>query len=210
MSVVFSSECIECHLRRNLETARRLGTEEQATAFARELMKLYLSAPEGVGSPWFGPATTDLFHEMYGLDLDRYKQEKADSNRFVLDRLDQIRARVENAQDPVYAGLQFSVLGNYIDFSALQGQVSFAELDSLLDRAEEMTPTGDGYAHLCADLGRAHNRGVCAEDCIRTASCLQLCKSLLLDCHIFENSFDDEVSAGNEFRVNICCEADAR
>ena len=47
---------------------------------------------------------------------------------------------------------EFAILGNYIDFSALQGQVSFEELDSLLDRAEEMTPAGDGYAKLRADL----------------------------------------------------------
>ena len=152
MSVVFSSECIECHLRRNLETARRLGTEEQATAFARELMKLYLSAPEGVGSPWFGPATTDLFHEMYGLDLDRYKQEKADSNRFVLERLSEIRARVESAQDPVYAGLQFSVLGNYIDFSALQDEIDFDHLDELLEKGEQIDLDRESYASLCKDL----------------------------------------------------------
>ena len=152
MSVVFSSECIECHLRRNLETARRLGTEEQATIFARELLKLYLSAPEGVGSPWFGPATTDLFHEMYGLDLDRYKQEKADSNRFLLERLTEIRARVESAQDPVYAGLQFSVLGNYIDFSALQDEIDFDHLDELLEKGEQIDLDRESYASLCAEL----------------------------------------------------------
>ena len=152
MSVVFSSECIECHLRRNLETARRLGTEEQATLFARELLKLYLSAPEGVGSPWFGPATTDLFHDMYGLDLDRYKQEKEDSNRFVMERLAEIQARVESAQDPVYAGLQFSVLGNYIDFSALQDEIDFDHLDQLLEKGEQMDLDRECYASLCADL----------------------------------------------------------
>ena len=53
------------------------------------------------------------------------------------------------------AGLRFAILGNYIDFSALQGKVSFEELDSLLDRAEEMTPAGDGYDHLRSDLKTA-------------------------------------------------------
>ena len=152
MSVVFNSECILCHLRRNVETARKLGTEEQATAFARELLKMYLSAPEGVGSPWFGPRTTDLLHEMYGLDLDRYRQEKLDSNRFVLERLDQIRSRVEQAEDPVYAGLQFSVLGNYIDFSALQDEIDFNQLDSMLDEGEKIRLDRDNYASLCAEL----------------------------------------------------------
>ena len=154
MSVAFNSECILCHLRRNVEKVRDLGTEEQATRFTRELLKLYLSAPEGVGSPWFGPATTDLLHEIYGLDLDRYREEKEISNRFVLERLDQIRSRVEAAEDPVYAGLQFAVLGNYIDFSALQDEIDFAELDRFLDKGEELDLDRDAYADLCADLER--------------------------------------------------------
>ena len=152
MSVVFNSECILCHLRRNIETARSLGTEEQAMAFARELLKMYLSAPEGVGSPWFGPATTDLYHEMYGLELDRYRQEKEESNRFVLERLDQIRSRVEKAEDPVYAGLQFSVLGNYIDFSALKDEIDFDQLDEMLTRGEQIDLDRESYASLCRDF----------------------------------------------------------
>ena len=155
MSIPIDSQCIQCHLRRNLETARKLGTEAQATAFAKDLMKLYLSAPEGVSSPWLAPATADLFQKHYGTPEDRFREEKEISNRFVLERLDAIRTRVENAEDPVLAGLRFAILGNYIDFSALQGQVSFQELDSLLDRAGEMTPAGDGYAHLRADLQKA-------------------------------------------------------
>ena len=155
MSIPIDSQCIQCHLRRNLETARKLGTEEQATAFARDLMKLYLSAPAEVSSPWLAPATADLFQKHYGTPEDRFREEKEISNRFVLERLDAIRTRVDQAEDSLLAGLRFAILGNYIDFSALQGQVSFAELDSLLDRAEEMTPAGDGYAHLRADLQKA-------------------------------------------------------
>ena len=155
MSIPIDSRCIQCHLRRNLETARRLGTEEQATAFARDLLKLYLSAPAEVSSPWLAPATSDLFRKHYGLPEDRFREEKELSNRFVLDRLEAIRSRVAHAEDPLLAGLRFAILGNYIDFSALQGQVSFDELDGLLDRAEEMTPAGDGCDHLWSDLQKA-------------------------------------------------------
>ena len=154
MSIPLDAECIQCHLRRNLETARKLGTEEQATAFAKDLMRLYLTAPEDVSSPWLAPATTDLFRAHYGVPEDRYLEEKEISNRFVLERLDAIRTRVDQAEDSLLAGLQFAILGNYIDFSALQGQVSFQELDALLDRASEMTPEGTAMEDLRADLER--------------------------------------------------------
>ena len=152
MSIPFDHSCIQCHLRRNCATAAALGTAEQATEFAKELLKLYLSAPADVSSPWFGPATTDLFRKFYGLPEDRFREEKEISNRFVLERIPQIRQRVEAAEDPLFAALQFAILGNYIDFSALQGEVSFEKLDGLLDEAADMILDKAVYSELCADL----------------------------------------------------------
>lgn len=138
MSLAIDSYCLQCHLRRNLELVRPLGTEEQTMAFARDLMRMYLAAPEGVSSPWFTPQTADLLFAHYGLPLDRMRQEKEQSNAFVLSRMDDIRRRVEAAEDPLLAGLRFSILGNYLDFSALGNQVSFDKLDEMLEDALTM------------------------------------------------------------------------
>lgn len=152
MSIAIDTGCIQCFLNRNLEVARAVGTEAQAMAFAKELMKLYLNAPDGVSSPWFGPAAADLLHEIYGLPIDRFQEEKRISNRFVLERMEQIRAKVETAEDPVLAGLQFAILGNYLDFGALQGKVSFEKLDEMLSQALDMELDRKNYENLCADL----------------------------------------------------------
>ena len=147
-----NATCLACHFRKNLETASSLGDEATAVAFARELMQLYLDAPDHVASPWFGPGVTALFQKYYGLGEDRYIQEKLDSNRFVMERFADIQARVQAQPDPVYAGLQFSILGNYLDFSALQGQVSFEKLDEMLDMGLGMELDRDCYARLCREL----------------------------------------------------------
>ncbi len=154
MSISIDTYCLQCLLRRNIALAQTLGTEEQAMAFAKEIMKLCIAAPEGVSSPWFGPKIADLLHDMYGLDYDRFRQEKLDSNHFVLERLPMIRKRVTEAKDPVFAGLQFAILGNYLDFSALQGQVSFEKLEEMLDKALEMELDDQVYAYFCRDLRR--------------------------------------------------------
>ncbi len=138
MSIGMDAQCYLCHMRRNLETARKLGDEETATAFAKALMELYLSMPPESASPTVAPATTALFQKFYGLDPDRYRQEKEASNAFVMARLDKIRSRVLSAEDPLFAGIQMAILGNYIDFSALQGEVSFEKLDELLETAKDM------------------------------------------------------------------------
>ena len=152
MSIPMDSMCFQCHLRRNLDTARRHGDETKATAFAKELMQLYLRMPEGSSSPELGPWVNDLFLKYYGLEADRMRKEKEDSNAFVLERLDQIQALVDSAPDPVYGALQCAVLGNYLDFAALQGKVSFDDLDAMLLEALKMDLDKDTYRQFCRDL----------------------------------------------------------
>ena len=154
MSIALDTQCLQCHLRRNLEVAQSLGTAEQAVEFARDMLRMYLDAPAGVSSPWFNPLASDLLTKHFGLPEDRYAEEKALSNQFVLERMDSIRSKVESAPDPVYAGVQFAVLGNYLDFSALQGQVSFEKLDEMLDKALKMDLDRETYADFCARLER--------------------------------------------------------
>ena len=146
------SQCLMCHLRRNLEVVRPLGTEEQIMAFARDMMRMYLDAPEGVSSPWFNPKVADLLEKHYGLPQDRYREEKELSNRFILERMDLIREKVRSAPDPVFAGLQFAILGNYLDFSALRGQVSFEKLTEMLSGALEMELDREVYGDFCREL----------------------------------------------------------
>ena len=152
MAVCADSRCLVCQLERNLATARKLGTEEQATAFAKDLMGLLASAPAGVPAPFFTPGITKLYDEHYHLGMDRYAQEKKDSNAFVLERMDAIREKVEHSADPVLTGLKFAILGNYIDFAALRDEVSFEMLDEMLLSALDMELDAGNYASLCAEL----------------------------------------------------------
>lgn len=152
MSLGLSTQCILCHLNRHIQKARTLGDEATATAFAKELLQQLLDAPADASSPTLGPGAAELYRKYYGLDEDRYKQEKEDSNRFVLERMDTIRSRVAQAKDSLYGALQFAILGNYIDFSALQEKVSFQELDSMLARAADMQIEPAVYKDMCRDM----------------------------------------------------------
>ena len=152
MSIVVDTLCLQCYLKRHLDLVRPLGTEAQALAFSKDLLRLYLDAPEDVSSAWFGPGASDLLLKHYGLPIDRFREEKALSNRFVLERMDAIREMVRSAPDPVFAGLQFAILGNYLDCAALQGQVSFEKLEQMLRQALDMELDRDNYAALCRDF----------------------------------------------------------
>jgi len=152
MSISIDTICLQCMLNRNLEKIRPLGTEEQALDFTKEFLRVFLDAPEGVSTPWFAPIIADMMHAHYGLPMDRFREEKQASNRFVMERLDTIREKVFSAPDPVLAGLQFAILGNYLDFSALQDKVSFEKLDEMLDQALEMELDRETFADFCREL----------------------------------------------------------
>ena len=147
-----NADCILCLLNRHIATARTVGNEDQVTAFAKDLMAILAESPEEVSAPWHTPAITRLFTEHFGLADDRYAEEKTMSNRFFLDRIDQIRTMVTEASDPLFAGLQCAILGNYIDFSALQGEVSFEKLDEMLALARTFQVDREVFAELRADL----------------------------------------------------------
>ena len=152
MPICLNSLCIECHLSKRMAHARELGTEEQAMALARKIMDELIRAPADMDSAWLGSISDRLMQEQYGLDPNEMQEEKDLSNRFVLDRLDKIRSRIQAAEDPIYAALQFSVLGNYLDFSALRGEVSFEDLEEMLEKASEMDLDKDCYRRFRQDL----------------------------------------------------------
>lgn len=152
MSIPMNSICLECFLAKRLDQARQLGTDEQATDVARMLSRMFAESPPDMDSAILGGLCDQEMNRIYGLDADRMREEKEMSNRFVLERLSSIRDRIAGAEDPVYAALQFSVLGNYLDFSALYGQVSFQQLEEMLDSAFEIDLDRDCYRDFVADL----------------------------------------------------------
>ena len=155
MGIAMTSTCLLCHFKRYLTKAQGLGDEATAMAFGKELMQIYLDAPEGVSSPWFSPQVAELFKKYYHLGDNQYEEEKRQANAFAMERLEQMRQMVRENADPVLAGLRLAILGNYLDFAALQGQVSFEKLEQMLRDAMQMELDMEAYAAMGLDLAKA-------------------------------------------------------
>ena len=146
------AQCILCLLKRHSETAAKCANEEQVTAFTRDLMRLLCDGPADMSAPFYTPGITKLFTEHFGFADDRFADEKEASNRYAMARLEKLTALVRSAADPLYAGLQGAILGNYIDFSALQGEVSFEKLDEMLEKLHTIQVDGQTFDQLRSDL----------------------------------------------------------
>ena len=155
MPIPMNSICAQCLMKRHVDAARPLGDDETATKFAKGLMEAFLSLPEGADSSQIGPAVTKLYTDLYGLEGDRYREEKVASNAFAMARLPKIYAQIEKAKDPIYAALQLSILGNYLDFAALAGKVRFEDLERMLEQAENYDLSGPHYDRFLQELKTA-------------------------------------------------------
>ncbi|MBE6981388.1 MAG: DUF89 family protein [Ruminococcaceae bacterium] len=144
--------CIQCLLNKHLESAREYGTAEQANAFCADLLKVLQEALDCRNSAWAGAQVNKLYAKHFGMGQDRFAEEKRISNEFVMERMDAIRSRIQAQPDPVFAALQFAILGNYLDFSALKGQVSFEKLEEMLEDALQMQLDQVAYQRFLADL----------------------------------------------------------
>ena len=155
MSIGADTVCLECFLRKNVETARKFGDAEKLTLFTKELMALLAALPADKSTPYIAPQVSDLFSNYYGVGEDRYKAEKEQSNAFAKTWFDQALAMAQQAADPVLAGLQMAILGNYLDFSALQGKVSFDKLEQMMQNALQTQLDEAVLAQLKNDLSKA-------------------------------------------------------
>ena len=157
MAIKMNTICLWCQLKKHMTEAERLGDEDTAMAFSQELLEILAKATEKDTSSHISPAINDLYRKYFGMEQDRYVQEKRDSNDFIMEKFDTIAQLVEQADDAVFAGLQFAILGNYLDFSALQGQVSYEKLDEMLEDALKMELDMDTYRQLISDLEKGKN-----------------------------------------------------
>lgn len=157
MSISMNGLCVNCLLGKHVETARSLGTEEQAMAFTKDVMQLLIDAKPTDNSALMGKFIKDLYVTHYGLPQDQYAEEKRDSNQFVMERLHIIKSRIEASADPVFTGLQYAILGNYIDFSALWKSVSFEKLEDMLNHPEAFPVNEETYRAFLQDLEKAES-----------------------------------------------------
>lgn len=157
MSICMNNYCVECLFGKHLQNTRSLGDDETGYAFAKELMRLFLDTKENESSAVMGARINKLYMKYYGLPQDRFRQEKEESNRFVMERLETVRSRVLKAEDPVMTALQYAILGNYIDFSALGKSVSFEVLENMLQEPEKFAFDPKYYPDFCRDLEKGHN-----------------------------------------------------
>lgn len=147
--------CLECLMKMELDRIRSQTDSEKRLACAKEFFSVLANAPEGVAPPFLVPAFDAVYDRYFGGEEDPQRVLKQRSGEIMLERLPAIREAIFAAEDPLYAALQYSRIGNYIDFAAFGSQVDFGRLDELLAGACTHPIDGVEYRHFRDDLAAA-------------------------------------------------------
>ena len=146
--------CAPCFIGKHARRAYNLDPVK-ATDFCKEMLPLVADALGTDNSCHLDAVVCKLYEKHFGYTGDHYAEEKKLSNAFVLERLPRIRQLIGEQPDRLYAALQFAILGNYLDFSALKGNVSFEKLDEMLLNFQNIQIPKDTFHELLQELSGA-------------------------------------------------------
>ncbi|MCD8324976.1 MAG: protein-glutamate O-methyltransferase family protein, partial [Clostridiales bacterium] len=153
MSTLLRSECLQCLTESQLRSIPQEAGEEQKLAFLQGMFKILSKAPGDVCARVIVRDIDELHRNIFGKVRD-YSEEKYYYNQLMLERESEIRNKIHSAEDPLRKALQFSFVGNYIDFSAVKN-VEKAYLEKLLKNVEQSCVLGETYEMLKRDLGNS-------------------------------------------------------
>ncbi len=157
------SECINCLAKRNMNSYPENTPEEQKLIYDRKVLQILLDAKEDEGAPIIVSRITALRVEMFGL-TDEYAEIKSYFNNLIYEREEELFASIVENADPLLLALKYALVGNYIDFGALDS-VDEQKLWDLIKGAEELPLSDVEYQHLQKDLSSGQNLVYLTDNC---------------------------------------------
>lgn len=162
--MALSTYCAGCLLRKQLDALDKKNIpESQKQSFLKELLHLLAATDADDSAPSVLYRIEALHRQLIGPmpDFDAVKQKY---NTLMLAQEDHLRDAVCRAADPVFAALQISMMGNYIDFGAASA-VDDTTLRRLLDEAFQQEIAQTEYMAFCRDMDTAKTMVYLTDNC---------------------------------------------
>lgn len=127
-------DCIPCFVRQALDAVRRATDDETVhedvlRAALRAISEMDLRGPP----PAMGYIIHRLVRERVG-EGDPYREMKDESNRYALTLYPELKARVEESDNPLETAVRLAIAGNIIDV-AVKNDLGTTNVDDAIERA---------------------------------------------------------------------------
>ncbi|QSX08547.1 DUF89 family protein [Alkalibacter rhizosphaerae] len=149
-----STDCIHCILKKAdaLFEELRPGDPDKIE-FVKDVCRLLADAPMDATAPELSKIMLDRIKKSINPD-PTYKKIKEASNRYMLEWESRIKDRILSSEDPILEALQYAMLGNFIDFGAME-KVDMEQLTEILEKGNINIPDLTAFPTFLSDLKRA-------------------------------------------------------
>ncbi len=159
----FHPECVDCLLNKALAVAELVECDELRQEYIQKLKQIVESAEDWESAPLVLAKINRLQKELLNYEAD-FEREKDFFNRLMMSKEAFIEEQIHSSADPLHTALNFALLGNYIDFGAMD-KVDTVELDRLLCGGVNLEYNDSEYANLVRDLSAAKSLVYLTDNC---------------------------------------------
>ena len=160
--MLINENCKKCQLRRNINAYPQEASPGQIKAYQSGVRDI-LDRCDGLSTPQVAEQMYDLRREIFGADRD-YSEIKSYYNNLMLSLLPYIEQQVREAEDPLAMAVRYAMVGNYIDFGAMES-VDENVLRSQLDQAADIAVNADVMDSFRKDILAAEQMTYFTDNC---------------------------------------------
>lgn len=161
--IKLNPECVICLANKYLGKEPVQLDIKQRTEYYQAVLNLIANSPLYMSAPEIVTEVSKLQKNMLGVE-DDYTDIKKHFNALMLSKEDETSEIINNSDDSLYAALQYSLLGNYIDFGAMDA-VDEGKLDELFSGASDINIDREEYNNLKKDLEKAKRLVFLTDNC---------------------------------------------
>lgn len=155
-------ECIRCFLDKHLGKFDD-APEEKRIVYMQSVMKILAEAPMNESAPEIIARIEALQCEMFGRD-NNYDDIKQHFNGLMMKRETDIERMISVSESPLEAAAKYSMLGNYIDFGAMDS-VDEEKLSEMLCDTSKAVLDAEEFSSLCNDLEKGKRLVFLTDNC---------------------------------------------
>lgn len=156
-------ECISCMTKVHLGKCPKDIPEEKKVEYMQKVLKIIAEAPAKYGAPVIVRTIQQVQEEMLGIKQE-YREIKRHYNEVMMGYENQVQEHMAKSEDSLKTGIQYAMIGNYIDFGA-RITVTEEQLTELLHNPDRFVIDEKQYAELTADLEKARKLVYLTDNC---------------------------------------------
>lgn len=162
--IKFHADCVTCLLNSSLKKIDSVADEKTRMEYMRAISKIvYENDYENYSAPIVDSKIIRLRRESLGI-IEDYTAIKSEFNQLLMGIYDQLKAKVNAAEDKLLAAIQLAMAGNYIDFGTVS-DVNPARLIEMLDEAAQRIVDPVEYENLKRDIQKDGYIVYCHDNC---------------------------------------------